>query len=170
MVHFYDDEARFLHLLVGFVAGGLAAGESVVLLATAARLDALDAHLAERDIDLRGARRRDHYLTMEVDEALPHFMVDGWPDEARFENFVAHLLDRASSGGERRVRAFGEMVAVLWGRGQCDATVRLEQLWDRLCRRLGLPLFCAYPRSAFGDDDATPLREVCAAHSREVAA
>lgn len=166
MLHLHADQAQLLDLLVGFVAGGLAGGESVVLLATPAHLDALAGRLAERDLDLRGARRRDHYLTMDVDEALDRFMVGGWPDEPRFESFVTQLVERASNGGERRVRAFGEMVAVLWERGQGDATVRLEQLWDRLCRRLGLPLFCAYPRRGFGKDHAAALREVCAAHSR----
>lgn len=166
MLHLYADQAQLLDLLVGFVAGGLAGGESVLLLATPGHLDAVAARLADRDIDLRGARRRDHYLTMDVDEALGRFMVDGWPDEHRFEAFVSQLVERASAGGQRPVRAFGELVAVLWERGQGDAMVRLEQLWDRLCRRLCLPLFCAYPRAGFGQDDATTLREVCAAHNR----
>lgn len=165
IVQLYSDEGQFLQLLVGFVAGGLAAGESVVLLATREHLQELEATLAERDIDIAGARRRDHYMSLEVDEALRHFMRGDWPDEALFETFVTGLLDRASTGG-RRVRAFGELVAVLWARGHLGATVRLEQLWDRLCRRHGLPLFCAYPRAGFAHEHRDAVREICASHTR----
>lgn len=165
IVELYSDEAHFLQLLVGFVAGGLAAGESVVLLATREHLQALEATLADRDIDIAGARRRDHYLSFEVDDALQRIMRGDWPDEARFEAFVSELLERGSAGG-RRVRAFGELVAVLWARGHQEATIELEKLWDRLCRRHGLPLFCAYPRAGFRQEHGESVREICKAHTR----
>jgi hypothetical protein len=41
-------------------------------------------------------------------------MVKDWPDEKLFASLVDYLIKRASKMG-RRVRAFGEMVALLWG-------------------------------------------------------
>ncbi len=52
----------------------------------------------------------------------------------------------------RRVRAFGEMVAVLWDQGQNAATVRLEHLWHKLCpEEKDFSLFCTYPKAGFTD-------------------
>ena len=64
---------------------------------------------------------------------------------------MSGLLTRGRAGG-RRVRAFGEMVAVMWARGEQGATVRLEHLWHRLCQSEAFSLFCAYPRIGFTQD------------------
>ena len=89
--------------------------------------------------------------------------------EALFERVMGDVLNRARRNG-RGVRAFGEMVALLWARGQSDATVRLEELWDAFCRRESLPLFCAYPRDGFTPGDDHAFGAICRAHSRLVAA
>lgn len=78
---------------------------------------------------------------------------------------MTDLRRRAGKGG-RRVRAFGEMVALLWQRGQTGATVRLEHLWHRICEERGLSLFCAYPRIGFTKNAEESIAEICAAHSK----
>ena len=85
---------------------------------------------------------------MDAQETLSKFMVKGLPDEELFTQVVTGLLERARNGG-RRVRAFGEMVAVLWSQGHNGATVRLEHLWHKFCQTEAFSLFCAYPRSGF---------------------
>jgi len=164
LVQLYSDDAAFLDLLVNFVAGGLAGGESVILLATREHIAALDARLGARDLDIAAAREREHYITIDAESALAGFMVDGWPDDERFERFVVELLQRARHGG-RRVRAFGELVALLWAQGNSGATVRLEHLWHRICHEHGFPLLCAYPRTGFLQGPADAARAICAAHS-----
>jgi len=67
------------------------------------------------------------------------------------------------------VRAFGEMVAILWAQGNSGATVRLEHLWQDLCQEQNLALFCAYPRCGFTLDSAQSIEDICAAHSRVIA-
>jgi hypothetical protein len=62
-------------------------------------------------------------------------MVDGWPDEERFSRLVNRLLARATAKN-RPVRAFGEMVALLWGSGNVEATLPLEHLWNKICLSL----------------------------------
>ena len=96
-------------------------------------------------------------------------MVDGWPDEERFANTIGALLGRAGRDG-RKVRAFGEMVALLWAQGHNGATVRLEHLWNEVCTNHALALFCAYPRIGATRDLAESLAEVCALHSKVSAA
>jgi hypothetical protein len=97
------------------------------------------------------------------------FMLNGWPDDYLFEQIVTTLIARAGKGGGRRVRAFGEMVAMLWSQGNAGATVRLEHLWNRMCEQRGLSLLCAYPEIGFTRDADAALREICAAHSKVLA-
>ena len=69
---------------------------------------------------------------------------------------------------ELRVRAFGEMVAILWKRGHAGATVRLEHLWHEFCQTKAFCLFCAYPRAYFMQSAEESIAEICLAHSRVV--
>jgi hypothetical protein len=49
---------------------------------------------------------------MDAEELLSRLVFRGWPDDYLFKQSVTELLSRARRGG-RRVRAFGEMVALL---------------------------------------------------------
>jgi len=116
---------------------------------------------------LERARLREQYIDLDAEETLAEFMRDGQPDEKLFRGLVSDLLERAGRSG-RRVRAFGEMVALMWGRGQNEATMQLERLWHDLCQKEAFSLFCAYPRSGFTQDADESIREICATHSRVV--
>jgi hypothetical protein len=165
LVQFYADDGVFLDSLEGFVAGGFAAGEAIVLIATPAHLAALDVRLLGRGIDIEAARRQDDYITLDAQATLDRFIVDDWPDDESFKEVVDEVLERARRSG-KPVRAFGEMVALLWARGACGATVRLEYLWQQLCREQSFSLFCAYPKAGFTGDPTVSLQNICAAHSR----
>lgn len=169
LVQICQDEAVFLDSLEGFVAGGLRAGDGVVVIATAAHRKALEERLCARDIYCQLPKLGDQYIACDAEEVLARFMVDDWPDESRFEQTITELLNRAGKDG-RRVRAFGEMVALLWGRGRTDATMRLEQLWHRMCHERGFSLFCAYPKACFTHDAHAAIKAICAAHSKVVSA
>ena len=161
--------ASFSEALEGFVRSGLRVGDCVLVIATAAHLRALEARLTAQGVDVWAARGRDQYIPLDAEDALSQFLVKGWPDAELFEQLVTGLLTRARRNG-RRVRAFGEMVALLWGQGHNGATVRLEHLWHRLCQREGFSLFCAYPRIGFTQDAEASIREICALHSKVIAA
>jgi hypothetical protein len=167
-VQIYKDESVFLDTLEGFVAGGLRSGDAVILIATPEHLRALEQRLLSQDINHAAARERDQYIALNADETLNRFMVGGWPDDERFKSVVSDLLARARGAQGRRVRAFGEMVALLWARGNEGATVRLEHLWHGLCRSEAFSLFCAYPRVGFTQDAAASISELCAAHSKVI--
>jgi hypothetical protein len=168
LLQIYQDDAAFLDALEGFVAGGIKAYETVIVIATPLHLAALEARLGTQGISLSIARARQQYLTRDAEETLARFMVNGWPNEILFQQMVGELLAQARRDG-RRVRAFGEMVALLWGRGLTGATVRLEQLWNTLCQKERFSLFCAYPRSGFAQDAELSIKEICSAHSRRIA-
>jgi hypothetical protein len=165
LVQIYDDDAVFLDSLEGFVGGGLRSGDGVVVIATTAHLDILEDRLKGRGIDVDAARIQDQYIALDAEDTLSKFIVKGWPDEDLFTPLVADIIVRAKGNG-RRVRAFGEMVAVLWARGQNGATVRLEHLWHRLCREQHFSLFCAYPSIGFTQSLSESMKEICSTHTR----
>lgn len=164
-VQIYEDDDAFLDALEGFVAAGIRQGDAIILIATPAHLEGLEQRLEASGFDVAAAIVRDQYIALDAKRALSKFMVDGWPDEVLFEKFVDGLLARAK-GNHRKVRAFGEMVALMWAEGQCGATVRLEHLWTRLVHQESFSLFCAYPKTAFTEDANDAIAQVCAAHSR----
>jgi hypothetical protein len=164
-VQIYEDDTVFLDALEGFVAGGIRQGDAIVLIATPAHLAGLEARLAESGFDVEAAAARNQYIALDARSALERFMVNGWPDEELFAKLVDELLLRAR-GSHRRVRAFGEMVALMWADGHCGATVRLEHLWSRLCAQESFSLFCAYPKTGFTENAQDAIEKVCAAHSR----
>ena len=166
-VQFYSDDAILLEALVRFVDKGLTAGEAVIAIGTSEHLRALEDRLRSFTIGMVTSRLTDAYIAIDAHEALGLFMVNGWPDEELFLEFVMGLVRRASARG-RRVRAFGEMVALLWAQGNAAATVHLEYLWNRVCELKSLPLFCAYPKAGFDQGTSAYLAEICAAHSRVI--
>ena len=167
LVQIYESSTAFLDSLEGFIAGGIMAGDGVIVIATEDHRQALSERLTAQGIDLKVAVASDQLLMLDADATLQSFMVRGWPDEKLFTDAVRKLLARARGPG-RRVRAFGEMVALLWSRNANDATMRLEYLWHRLCQAETFSLFCAYPRAGFTQDASASIRQICDAHSRVV--
>jgi hypothetical protein len=165
IAHFYDDNQGFLITLAGFIADGLAKGESIIIIATPQHLSALAHLLASNGVDLMRPLAEDRYIALNAAVALSCFMVDGSPNEEMLASFVGHLIKRASRSG-RRIRAFGEMVALLWAQGNQAATVRLEHLWNKLCRDYGFCLLCSYPKAGFAKEPARAVAEICAHHTR----
>jgi hypothetical protein len=168
LVHIYDDDDAFLDTLEGFVVDGLRMGEGVVVIASAAHLSSLNRRLTKHSANIVRGMHSDQYLSLNAEAMLSLFMVDGWPDEQRFNSFVTGVLSRARVGG-RRVRAFGEMVAILWAQGNSGATVALEHLWTDLCESQDFMLFCAYPKCGFTCDAEQSIRNICDTHSRVIA-
>lgn len=167
IAQFYENDAVLIDTLTGFVGGGLNAGESTIIIATPQHLRSLERRLVDAEVDVVGAILDDRYIALDAETALASFMVKGWPDDERFASLVNQLLERATVKN-RRVRAFGEMVALLWARGDTAATVRLEHLWNKVCESRSFSLFCAYPKAGCTREPQASLDEICAAHSRVI--
>jgi len=167
IVNFYDDEADLVRDVGGFLTDELDDDEVLVVLATQAHRDAIDAVLARRLTD--GACGPARYVCLDAGEVLSSFMIDGAPDRGRFMAVVGGLIAEAVDRC-RPVRAFGEMVALLWQQGNVTGAIELEALWNELARDYRFALYCAYPMSAVaGNDDLTAARRVCDEHSGVVA-
>jgi hypothetical protein len=165
VLQIYDEDGLFLDGLQGYVMAGLESGESVVVIATPSHCNALRERLAGDGVDVAAAERDDRFIALDAQDTLDLFMVGNMPDEARFRTAIGAVLARARSGG-RDLRAFGEMVALLWARGNQAGAVALEMLWNNLLGTERFPLFCAYPRMGFGREFSSAVHRVCASHTR----
>lgn len=165
IAQFYESDKTLIESLARFVSSGLTAGEGVIVIATAEHLRQLGSRLSEKAVDLQTATAQDRYITLDAEIGLASFMVQNWPDDQRFCSFVEHLIRRAGVN-DRRIRAFGEMVALLWARGQAAATVRLEYLWQQFCKTHAFSLYCAYPQAGFTKHPVDSFADICAAHTQ----
>jgi hypothetical protein len=165
-VQIYEDDSAFMDTLLGFIRGGLLAGDAAVVIATAPHLKLLEERLKSSPMDMDLFRAEDQYIALDAEKTLAKFMVNGWPDDNLFYTTINKILLRAKGASGRKVRAFGEMVALLWAQGHHGATVQLEHQWHDLCRTESFSLFCAYPRAGFKQNATESIAQVCAAHSR----
>src|SRR5690606_32083834 len=101
---------------------------------------------------------------------LQRLLIDDLPDAERFSELISDAFARATRDG-RRIRIFGEMVALLMGQGNHRAALKLESLWNQQLARRPFTLFCAYPLSNFDrPGQAEIFNEVCGCHGRVIPA
>jgi PAS domain S-box-containing protein len=167
VVQFYEEDAFLVDAVCEYVGSGLGAGEPVVVIATAAHLEAFEMRLSARAFDVERAQRTAQLTLLDANEMLSLLMSDGMPDAEKFRAHVGGLLRsvRAPSG-EHPARAYGEMVDILWREGNPEAALRLEELWNELGEQESFTLVCGYSMSNFESSDETSgFRRVCEAHS-----
>jgi hypothetical protein len=107
---------------------------------------------------------------LDAERTLARFMTSGMPEWKRFHEVVGGLIAELRLQWPA-VRAYGEMVDVLWQRGERDAALRLEEYWNELGRLQTFALFCAYridplDSVAYGG----PLECVCKTHTHLIPA
>jgi hypothetical protein len=166
-VQFYERDDFLLEGVTRFVAAGISDGDCSIVIATKAHRTDLEARLVRRGLDLNAARRRGSYVALDAADTLAKFMVGAAPDTAKFEQVVGALIERTIQGPPlRRVRAFGEMVALLWADGKPAGAIELERLWNDLAARQTFSLLCGYPMQAFaGPEHDRGFKAVSAAHA-----
>jgi PAS domain S-box-containing protein len=164
-VQFYDNDRFLLEQVIDFVKSGTQAGEGIVVIATSAHLQGLEDALGLRT-GRSGMEASGLYIGLNAETTLARFMRQGRPDRQLFLSVVAELMARASDRGGRRVRAFGEMVALLCEQGMSGAALELEALWNDAAQYHEFSLLCAYPMSAFpSGEHGQAFAKICASHS-----
>jgi hypothetical protein len=168
VVNFYDDDPDLVAEVSRFVADGLRDGDGVVIVATEPHRVAIDALLLRDGLDAPKARAAGQYLCLDAAETLSTFMVGDEPSGAQFAAVVGDVIDRAGTGG-RNVRAFGEMVALLWDAGNVNGAIELESLWNDLARTREFALYCAYRLTSLtAGGDLVAANLVCTLHSHVI--
>jgi DNA-binding NarL/FixJ family response regulator len=168
-VQFYSDDAVFLERVTHFIAAALKAGNPAIAFATEPHRISLLQRLKAQGVDVDAGIRNGTYISLDAADTLSTFMVNDWPDRARFLEGFSNLIATAAKAAKAepaRVAIFGEGVALLWAKGKRDATIRLEQLGNDLAKTHDVDILCAYPLSSFlGEEDKQVFKTICAEHS-----
>lgn len=170
IVQFYEDEGFLLDVLEQYVRGGLEAGEPLVVIAPESHRRGLTQRLAAAGVREEAVRATGQLTLLDARETLSRFMVGQRPDWGRFKDVIGDALARTrTSGFTGRIRAYGEMVDLLWQDGLPDAALELEELWNDLAGLHEFSLLCAYALSRFSQEaHGTPFRDICRAHTHVV--
>lgn len=165
-VQFYENDSSLFATVAGFLSQGLVEGHPAILIATAEHTAAILDHLNGRMIDVAKARALGELTVLDAHQTLAMFMVDDRPDPVRFESSIGRMIGSLLQGRSERtlVRAYGEMVDVLWKDGREDAAIQLELLWNNLAGQYGFALLCGYAMGNFFKQ-TDRFEEVCSQHT-----
>jgi hypothetical protein len=164
-VQFYRTDDYLVECLAAYLAKGIWAGDKVIVVATPEHRIALEKRLRMKNVDVASNTVSGQYLALDAQEVLSKFMVNGRPDPTAFRGTVGDLVRKATKGG-RPLRAFGEMVALLWAQDNREAAIELEELWNDLARDYAFALYCAYPADCATPKAGRPAMEhICQSHA-----
>ncbi|HLL60667.1 MAG TPA: MEDS domain-containing protein [Candidatus Nitrosocosmicus sp.] len=166
LVQFYQDEKYLMNSLINYIGKGITKGDSCIIIATKEHRDNLKVYLHNIGINIADLETHNKYIALDAEETLSQFMVKNIPDAKRFKKVVGGVI-ATMSNPPFCIRAFGEMVAILWQKGNKNAALQLEKMWNDLAKEHSFSLFCAYPIEVFKDDDnETSFKSVCSEHTK----
>lgn len=117
--------------IIEFVHQGIDEGEGIVVIASESTKHALENDLViyyelQKQLD-------DRLIILDAESMLSMFMKDKMPDKELFEKAVGGIVRRLLLK-KTKVRVYGEMVNILCIKGQHEAAIELEKLWNELIK------------------------------------
>ena len=91
----YSNDDAFLDDSTDFGMAALKVGKAVILIATDLHQGGLLQRLEARGVDVAALVEQKRYISLDVADSLPTFMVDGSPDPVRLTKDVRHLMAEA---------------------------------------------------------------------------
>jgi len=165
----YTDDASFVEDFALFIESALKNGSVAVVIVSESHQTSLFETLHAHGWDIAAAIQQGNYISLNMSDALSNLMVDGRIDPARCFSAADDLIKvaKASNGEHARVAACGEMATVLWARGELEAALQLEHVWDEITRTRDIDTLCGYlftgPLSQKKNSEI--FQQICAEHS-----
>ena len=158
IVQLYQDEDFLSRAVCRFAGGALANGEGIILVPTPAHWNAIRPRLEAEGVDVKAARERGQLTVVDSDECMPRFMRNSMPDSSIFLGLAADVIGQARAGVRyEKVRWWGEMVNVLWERGDVAASMSLEDQFDQLAKKHDIAIFCSFLMDNFNGEVHTHM-------------
>jgi PAS domain S-box-containing protein len=166
IVQFYEGEDHLFTTVAAFLADGIRADEPCLIIAMPEHVAGFAARLNTMGHALAELQALGRVTLLDARATLGRFMVGGMPDRQRFRAVLGALLQQQAGGPHRKVRAYGEMVDVLWRDGNPAAAVYLEELWEELAQEHTFALLCAYALNNFYKEVHGPyFQRICQHHT-----
>ena len=172
-VQLYETDEAALARNVGlYLWEGLRRGDGVLIVVTPEHRQLFSRHLENLGADLPALLASRQLVILDAQQTMAEFMVEGQPEWPRFEKAIRAAMRQVCPGENAEgLRAYGEMVGLLWRARQFAAAIRLEQLWNKLLEQSAFSLYCAYAIDIFGKDfEVANLEGVLCTHTHLVPA
>lgn len=170
VVQFYENDEFLVGTVGKYLLSSLAENGTGLLIATPPHEAAILHHLRTLEAPVDTWLTTGRLVTLDAVKMADLLIVDGRPNLPLFEQHIGTWVQKLGAG-PGRLHAFGEIVALLWSRGQTDAAIQLEELWNEQSQKQDFSLLCAYPINGFGTSaEEKPFLHVCNAHSRVIPA
>ncbi|HJP84880.1 MAG TPA: MEDS domain-containing protein [Gemmatimonadaceae bacterium] len=166
-VQFYRSEQSLVESVVDFLSEGIRVGQPIIVIATPAHRRAFGDGLRARNLDPDQLFAGRLAIWLDARETLNSFMEEGVPNRDMFMATVGSVFERLLDKRHYLVvRAFGEMVDLLWKAGNVDGAISLEKHWNELAMRYKYSLLCGYSIDNFvAEAGVAGFRRVCDHHS-----
>jgi hypothetical protein len=166
-VHFYRTDAHLVQAVVSFLSDGLRIGQPILIIATEPHRNAFAEGLRAKGVDPDQLLSGRVAVWLDARETLSAFMEGSMPNRELFRATVGRVFERLL---DRRfyliVRAYGEMVDLLWKDGNAQGAIKLEQFWNELADEHKYSLLCGYSLDNFlHPAGAEGFRRVCEHHT-----
>lgn len=167
-VQFYRTDDYLTSAVVEFLGDGIRAGQPVIVIATEAHRRAFAERLRIKGLDPDEVFSGRLAVWLDARETLSAFMEGGLPNRELFFATVGSVFERLLAKRYYLVvRAFGEMVDVLFKDGNAEGAVLLEQYWNELANQYKYSLLCGYSMENFlHEAGVAGFRRVCDHHTR----
>jgi hypothetical protein len=166
-VQFYENEEFLQTAVANFLADGVRVGQPIIVIATSAHRKAFAERMRSLGIDPDDLVHARDAIWLDARETLSAFMEGGRPSPELFEATVGNVFAKLVKN--RRyviVRAYGEMVDLLWNDGKAEAAISLEILWNELAAKYSFSLLCAYSKASLSKDTGHSVDAICGQHMR----
>jgi hypothetical protein len=158
IVQLYQDEQFLNRAVCRFAASALAHGEGVILVPTAAHWEAFCPRLEAEGVDIKAVQAQGQLTVVDAEAFLPQFMGEQMPNAPVFLGLAGEAVARARGRNRYpKVRWWGEMVNVLWERGNATASMALEGLFDQLAHEQEIAIFCSFLMDNFDGEIHTRM-------------
>jgi hypothetical protein len=158
VVQLYQDQDFLNRAVCRFAGAALANGEGLILVPTTEHWNAFRPRLEAEGVDVKAAQTRGQLTVVDADETLPRFMGKTLPDAPVFLGLAGEIVSRTRAAGSYpKVRWWGEMVNILWERGDVAASMNLEDLFDRVAHEQDIAIFCSFVMNNFDGEIHTHM-------------
>ena len=166
IVQFYEDDGFLAKTVADFVGAGFAIDQPAIIIATPEHRDLITDHLGDHGLDISRIRNAGNLTMLDARETLDLVLINGMPNRERFRHTIGQALRASRRRSGSVIRAYGEIVDLLWKEGNTAGAIHLEELWNELAQNYEFSLLCTYAMANFyRSADSKAFQAICQAHS-----
>ena len=164
MVQVYQDRDFLVDAVSLYLSAGLRTGDAAIVIVRPEHRDRIVDALKREGVHPSPALKM-----LDAEATLAKFMVGGMPEWTAFHQLAGGAIAEMRLQYPR-VRAYGEMVDILWQRGEKAAAIRVEEFWNEIGKLQTFSLLCAYAMDPLRGDTYAGLESICHCHTHLIPA